>query len=375
LNLFYKTPLIYSSFYSNMVKRDVYLKLDCLQPSGSFKDRGMAHLCTSILKQHEQQQEQDAKAGSNNNKPRLMSSSGGNAGLAVATVGAKLGMPVDVVVPTTTKQMVIEKLQSLGANVTVVGENWNAADAHVRNLVQDIHAQHGGGPESLAHYISPYDNPLLWTGHSTVIDEIVEDLGTHGFGTIIVSVGGGGLLCGVLEGLQRHYKDHHHHHDDDQSDKNKTAPPPPRVIAAETVGAASFAASITSGTLQRLSSIDSIATSLGALQVTPVALQRAGCGGGGGASSSSNDESSPPYYSGKVRSMTCTDAQAVKACWQLANQHRLLVEPACGAALAILLSPQLLDGGDGRPIVVQVCGGSGVNIPLLEQWKQEFGIE
>lgn len=63
----------------------------------------------------------------------------------------------------------------------------------------------------------------------------------------------------------------------------------------------------------------------------------------------------------------------------MARDHRLLVEPACGAALAVLYSDRLrqemdiLGGGDG-PIVVEVCGGSGVNLDLLHQWKTDFDL-
>mmetsp|Transcript_6270 Transcript_6270/g.8157 ORF Transcript_6270/g.8157 Transcript_6270/m.8157 type:complete len:391 (-) Transcript_6270:190-1362(-) len=325
--LFRRTPLIYSPTLSEQCQHDVYLKLDCLQASGSFKDRGMGHLCMELKKQ-----------GSN----KLISSSGGNAGLAVASTGKQLGMIVQVIVPETTKSMVVAKLKSLGAEVTVFGENWNAADQLARQKVDQ---------DATASYISPYDNPLLWTGHSTLIDEIVQDLKEQqqasfkGIGTLLVSVGGGGLLCGVLEGLER------------QAFKTK-------VLAAETVGASSFGQALEKGELVRLDSIDSIATSLGALEVTAATLERI----------QSSKQST-------TLSAICTDAQAVYACLSLAQDHRLLVEPACGAALAVAYSEELRtkyltnDGGhsDG-PIVIQVCGGSGVNVDLLAQWKQEFGL-
>jgi threonine dehydratase len=51
----------------------------------------------------------------------------------------------------------------------VIDENWNAADVLARQRVED-------GPASASAHISPYDNPLLWTGHSTVIDEMEEQL-------------------------------------------------------------------------------------------------------------------------------------------------------------------------------------------------------
>lgn len=313
--LFYETPLLRSVPLSSLCGRDVYLKMDGLQASGSFKDRGMAYLCLELKEAGVQ---------------RLISSSGGNAGLAVATVGARIGIPVDVIVPKTTKEMVIAKLQSLGASVTVHGENWNAADEYTRDLVSKSTEK--------AAYVSPYDNPLLWTGHSTLVDEISKQLNNVQPAALVVSVGGGGLLCGALEGIQR-------------AGWKTTA-----VVAAETEGAASFGKAWTEG-IERLSSIDSIATSLGALQVTPVALQR------------SKDH-------GLVKSLRCTDAESVEACWKLAQDHRILVEPACGAALATLYSEGLRNQWLGSlpegPIVVEVCGGSGVNVDLLTQWKKEF---
>jgi L-serine/L-threonine ammonia-lyase len=213
----------------------------------------------------------------------------GNAGLAATTVASKLGMKIQVIVPETTKPMVIDKLRTLGATVQVHGTNWNEADILARQLVEQ-------DPTTTA-YISPYDHELIWTGHSTVIDEIYEQLNPHHAqpAVIIASVGGGGLLCGILEGLQRRqYQDHHHH------SSNHTNQPP-TVIAAETIGASSFGQAYEKGELISLSSIDSIATSLGALQVTPISLQRA-------------KTYQQQYGNHTFQTSICTDAEAVYAC-------------------------------------------------------------
>ena len=325
--LFAFTPLIRSRPLSNLLggDRSVYLKLDCLQSSGSFKDRGMGHLCLTF------QSVQGAA--------RLISSSGGNAGLAAATVGRELGMEVSVIVPETTKDLVIEKLRGLGADVTVHGPNWNEADALARERAET---------DDLAEYVSPYDHPLLWTGHSTLVDELAEDFGgkDEEMGCIVTSVGGGGLICGVFEGLER-------------NGLNNVA-----VIAAETEGAASFGRAFNSGKKVRLDSIDSVATSLGALEVTDVALSRAA----GHQSRGGSD---------RVKTGICTDAEAIEACVRFAGDHRILVEPACGAALAVVYSDRLrkeLEAvvPEGRAVVVEVCGGSGVSIELLEMWKKDF---
>ena len=76
-----------------------------------------------------------------------------------------LGLPVQVIVPITTKPLMLDKIRAQGAKVTVHGENWNAADELARKMVAE---------DDKAAYISPYDHPLLWEGHSTIIDEIAK---------------------------------------------------------------------------------------------------------------------------------------------------------------------------------------------------------
>ena len=291
-NLFRKTPLIFSDVLTNLCNgRPVYLKLDCLQASGSFKDRGMAHLCLQLVQEH----------GVTN----IISSSGGNAGLAAACIARQLGnLQCTVVVPTTTKQLVIEKLQFLGATVQVSGENWNAADAVVRNMV----ASDASGKTA---YIPPYEHELLWTGHSSVIDEIYSDPRLNSIeqqpsSTIILSVGGGGLLCGVLEGLERHHTGGKNSNSDNN---NKQCC---NVICAETVGASSFGQAWLKGESVTLSGIDSIATSLGALTVSATALER----------SKRHQEK----QLGLVVSAICTDAEAVDACLKVRTHTRTLTQ-------------------------------------------------
>jgi L-serine/L-threonine ammonia-lyase len=307
--LWIETPLIHSLPISKRAAVPIYLKLDALQCSGSFKDRGIGHFC-QILK----------KSG----VTKLISSSGGNAGHAVANSGRVLGMSVAVVVPETTKQIMIDKIQAHGAEVTVHGENWNAADKLARQMVAD---------DEQAEYVHPYDHPTIWTGHSTMIDEIVES-GTKP-GAIVACVGGGGMLCGIYEGLKRHGWD--------------DVP----VITAETDGAASFAKAFESGQLVKLDAIESIATSLGALQVSEQALARA--------------QSHP------TTALTVSDKEAVEACLELLTDHRLLVEPACGAALSVVYNERFQDLlRQYSSVLVIVCGGGGVTLDIVQEWKQQL---
>jgi L-serine/L-threonine ammonia-lyase len=147
---------------------------------------------------------------------------------------------------------------------------------------------------------------------------------------VVVSVGGGGLLCGLLEGLhQVGWKD---------------VP----VLAVETEGAASFAASVRAGCLVTLDRITSVATTLGARTVAAEALAWT--------------------RRHRITPWTVTDRAAVDACLRFADEHRVLVEPACGASLAAVYG-RARPLQDLDPVVIIVCGGAGVSLRLLEEWK------
>ena len=335
----------------------------------------VAHLCATVQKVYDANRKQ--KLGSEgedntNQRMKVISSSGGNAGLAVTTVARNIPeMDVSVVVPETTKPLVVEKLQSLGAEVTIHGSNWNAADELARKWVDEAKESGEGGS---AVYVSPYDNPLLWTGHSTVVDEIITQLHDSTeqklkIGALLSSVGGGGLLCGIFEGIERNYFGG----DTSRASTIQGC----KVIACETEGASSFAASFIASSssdkkelsMVRLEGITSVATSLGALEVTPAVIQRAHRHQERGESGSGDD----------VKSYVCTDSEAVDACVKFASEHRMLVEPACGAALAPLYSDRLrpkileeLQDDVTSAIVVEVCGGSGVNLDLMQSWSKQF---
>lgn len=303
------TPVIESGPLSRLVRGRVLLKLDCTQPTGSFKIRGIGHACVAS---------RDAGASA------LVASSGGNAGLAVAYAGRHLGLPVTIVVPETTPVMMRERLGAEGARVSVHGRAWDAAHKHA----EEITAQIAG-----AAYIHPFDDTRIWTGHASLVHELRDDGWAPDL--IVTVVGGGGLLCGVLQGL----------HEVDW--------PHVPVLTMETEGADSFARSVAAGRLVTLDGIDSLATSLGARTVAAAALSWT--------------------QRHRVLAQTTTDRAAVAAVVRFADDHRLLVEPACGAALAAVYEPlTLLD--DFGEILVIVCGGAGVTSALIDSWQQLVGV-
>ena len=138
---------------SDALGRDVLLKLECAQPSGSFKLRGVGRACALAV-------ERDGHR-------LLVSSSGGNAGLATAHAGRELGARTVVYVPETTPERVRDALRAHGAEVVRGGTQWSEAHA-----AATARAAKSGGA-----MIHPFEGEDTWDGHSTMMDEIAEDLG------------------------------------------------------------------------------------------------------------------------------------------------------------------------------------------------------
>jgi len=257
----------------------------------------------------------------------------------------------------------LEKIRAQGAEVEVFGNNWNEADARARWLVEEGGREGGkGGQGGQAAYIPPYDHPLLWQGHSSLVDELVES-GIEKPAAIVASVGGGGLLCGIFEGLSRY---------ENEGEEGREEWGDVGVVGAETEGAASFAAGMAAGKVVRLEGISSLATSLGALEVTPQALKYALKGGREGGVGGGRRV---------TLSEVVSDKEAVHACRRFLQDHRLLVEPACGAALALVYSKRgrdrlkaVSDAKGGRPVVVVVCGGSGITPEILLEMERSLGL-
>ena len=307
--LHHTTPLLPSIPLQQRVNKAVWLKMESSQPSASFKMRGMGLAA-----------ERAVAAGAT----QLVSSSGGNAGYAVACAGRALSVPVTVVVPTTTDERMRSLIESTGATVEVAGSVWDEAHQHACLI-----AEASGG--ALLH---PFDHPDIWDGHASVIHE-VHAAGLEP-GWVVVSVGGGGLLTGVLQGM------------------NAVGWTSTRVLAVETAGAASFAAAHASGAPVQLESISSIAVTLGARRVCSEVIRRA--------------------RQHDVTSCVVSDAAAVGACVQFLDDHRVMVEPSCGAALSAVYDrhPDLMSVSG--PVLVIVCGGAGVTRSQLETWAAALEV-
>jgi len=303
MTLHIHTPLIESRPLSLAAGRTVWLKLDALQPCGSFKLRGVGHAC-------EVHHARGAR--------HFVSSSGGNAGLAVAYAGRKLGVPVTVVVPETTTERAKELLHQEDAKVVVHGSSWQEANALAQTLV---------GPDDA--FIHPFDDPLLWAGHASLVDEVAAS--GYKPDAVVLSVGGGGLLSGVVEGLKR----------------NGWGDVP--VLAVETEGAASLHVAVQAGHPVELERLASVATSLGAKRVA--------------------DQAMVCVREHPVHSVLVSDRAALEACERFLADHRVLVEPACGAALAVAYNAETL--GDYSNVLIVVCGGATATLGQIQTWLEQ----
>lgn len=312
------SPVLESLPLSKAVGTKVFMKLENVQPSGSFKIRGIGHLCQDA-----------ARKGCRH----FVCSSGGNAGLAAAYAARKLGLPITVVVPSSSGPTPVRKLEELGATVEVYGKVWDDANRRAQELVKT---------EGWVS-IHPFDHPLVWEGHASLVRELKDSLEGKP-GAIVVAVGGGGLLAGVVAGLhQVGWQD---------------VP----IIAAETQGAHSFHEALKAGRLVTLPDITSVAKCLGAKTVSARALECA--------------------QECRVISQVVQDTEAVRAVEQFLDDERMLVQPACGAALAVLYSGRLQRlQSEGRlraplaSVVVVVCGGSNIHSAQLRALKSQLGME
>lgn len=254
--------------------------------------------------------------------------------MAAAYSARQLGVPATIVVPSVTPKATVERLKDEGANVVIHGKALNESIEYGQQLVAN-------NPAWI--FISPFDDPLIWEGHTSLVKELESQLKVKP-GAMVLSVGGGGLLNGVVEGLRRAGWD--------------DVP----IVAMETVGAHSLNAAMKAGKLVTLPEITSIATTLGLTRVSAQTMKLVG--------------------EHQVYSHLVTDQDAVRAVERFIDDEKILVEPACGAALAAVytgLIPRLQKEGQlarelQGPVVIVVCGGNNISMDQLWNLKKQLGI-
>ncbi len=220
------TPLQASAAIGHNLGATTYLKLECLQRTGSFKARGAFNKLLSL--------------SDSQRKRGVVGVSGGNHAQGLAYAAKELGVRATICMPASTPSNYLEATRGYGADV-VLCPDITAAFAEGRRL------RDSGMVE-----VHPFDDILVAAGQGTVGLEILDDLPE--MTRIYVSIGGGGLISGVATALRRRRPDI-------------------RVFGVETDGANAMARSLAAGGLIDMPAITSIARTLGAPRVSDFTLR------------------------------------------------------------------------------------------------------
>jgi threonine dehydratase len=282
-----RTPLVRSEAFSGLTGSEVFLKLEDLQVTGAFKLRGALH---KLLRM-----DPSVRARG------VLTASAGNHGQGLAHAARLLGVPAWVVLPHNVPLAKLTAIQRTGAEVTLAGSDYDEAHAEALRLAAD----HG------ATYVHAFDDADVIAGQGTVALEMLEQMPT--LDTIVVPVGGGGLLAGCAQ---------------------VTGPRRVRLIGAQAEGAPAFARSFEARRVVEVP-VHTIADGIAVRRPSELTLETA------------------------LRSVdavrTVSDEAIARAMVLLLERHKLLSEAAGAAALAVALE---CDAPLGQRVGIVISGGN-----------------
>jgi threonine dehydratase len=273
----------------------VWYKLEHLQYTGAFKVRGAFNRILAA-----QERAELPPVG-------IVAASGGNAGLAFAHVARTVAVPAEVYVPATAPAIKVAKLRALGATVVLAGQEY--ADAYRAAIKR--------AEQSGALFCHPYDQAEVCAGQGTLALELVEQLAEVGatVDTVLVAVGGGGLMAGVAAALEG----------------------TTHVVGVEPDTAPTLHAALAAGHPVDVEVSGPAADALGARRLGEIGYAVAIRTG--------------------VRSILVTDADLIAARHALWDRYRLVIEHGAAAAPAALASGAYRPGA-GERIAVILCGAN-----------------
>ena len=286
------TPLVYSHTFSEMTGADVHLKQEMLQRTGAFKIRGATNRIATLP-------ESDREAG-------VVTASAGNHAQGVALAATRMGVDSKVVMPDDAPIAKVKATRSYGAEVVLHGVDYDEA----AERAYEIEREEG------RYYLEAFDDWEVMAGQGTLGLEILEDL--PGVDTVVVPIGGGGLIAGIATALTGKQPD-------------------TRVIGVQAEGASSVVPSLEKGDRIELDSVDTIADGIATRTV---------------------GEKTYRVIRERVdKVVTVSDADIAVAVMLLLERSKTLVEGAGGVGLAALLAGAF-DYEDGETIVPLLCGGN-----------------
>ena len=265
----------------------IVVKLEVLQHTNSFKPRGAFNKLLSS---------EVPPAG-------VIAASGGNFGSAVAYAARELGVTAEIFIPSTSPQSKVDRARGYGADVTIVDGYWAEAQA-AAELRQ---------AETGALQMHPFDQPEVIAGQGTIgieLDEQVPDVDT-----VLVAIGGGGLIAGIAAWFQRRV----------------------RVVGVEPVACATMTAALAAG--------EPVVAEVGGVAADSLGSARVG---------NHTFEIVREQVDRVVLVEDDTIREMQRVYW---NEYRLIVEPGGAATLAALMSSAYL-ASPGERIVVLASGAN-----------------
>ena len=299
-----KTPLDRSRALSDHVGGEVFIKCENLQRTGSFKIRGAYNRIARL----------DDSARNRG----VVAASAGNHAQGVALAATLNHIPSTVYMPESASLPKVEATKRYGAEVVLTGKDFGEAyDAATE------HTQREG-----AVFVHPFDHPDVIAGQGTIGCEIVEQL--EDFGSVVVPVGGGGLISGVASAIKR-------------------LNPSARIVGVQAAGAAAFPPSLEKG--------------------APVALEEMSTIADGIAANAPGDLTFA-HVEELVDEVLCVSEEALAEALVFSTERmKLVLEPAGAAGLAALLQE---DADFPSPVVVILSGGNIDTLLLLSVLR--FGL-
>jgi len=296
------TPLQYSRAFTTKARCHVHLKIETIHPTRAFKVRGAL---TKLLRMRPGER----AAG-------VITASAGNHGQGVAYAAQVFGVPATVYVPENANPLKVEAIKRMGARVILSGRSYHDA------AQEALRAQAAGG----ATYVHAYDDPDVIAGQGTVAVELLDQLSQ--FDTILVPVGGGGLISGIALYL-------------------KARRPSIQVVGVEPSGADAMTRSLAGGEPVTLDRVATMADGLAASAPGRLTLEIAGrC---------------------VDRMIRVEEAEMLRAIRLYFEWEHLLAEPAGAAALAALLYHHAAEANER--VVVLLSGANVTDDVMLRALK------
>lgn len=293
------TPLDLSTTFSTLCHRSIYLKLENLQKTGSFKVRG-------ALNKIQRMEPQARERG-------LVTASAGNHAQGVAYAANTLGVAVTVVMPRTAALSKIQATTGYGARIVLHGASYREAYEHAAAL----------GEEHRWTFVHAFDDYDVIAGAGTIGLELLEQL--PDLDTVVVPVGGGGLLAGITAALR--------------GSGSRV-----RIVGVEAAGTSSLAASLKAGKRVEGTIDSSIADGLatGAVGTIPFEIIQAGIDS----------------------AVEVAESEIAAAILLLLERAKMVVEGAGAASLAACLANRLPE--DATNVAVVISGGN-IDTNLLDR--------